>query len=480
MEAISRSRVVNLYLLGALLLAIIATTLFITHSSETSGIFIACGIIALGVGIFSIVFPVFGYYITIFISFFIFDVIRVFNTDLPVVSVVDILVYITFFGFILQKTIKRESFFLHCKNPIMIGVALLILYRIIEYFNPNGGSTELYFLLFRRFLSLILFLYCSIQVFTDFKAVVNFLKVILILCFIAALYGCYEKWFGMPKFELNYILEDEMRYALNYMDNGEFRMSSIFSGCTDFGLFMAGTAIISLILFLQHWGQSKIQQIFLLISVVIMSLAMAYSGTRTATFMLIVEVILYILMTINQKRTLLFTGVFAFLCCVIMLVPSYGNGTLIRLRSAFDLSKEESLKVRDVNRHNIQPYIYQHPIGGGIGTTGAVYAQYNVGHPLAGFPTDSGILNIVLEFGWLGLIVHFLGYFLVLQQGVQAYFRSRKKEFKVLLLASTVCYFGYVFAQYSQTAIGQIPSSFLVYGIIAVIIRLPQIEKKIS
>ncbi len=160
----------------------------------------------------------------------------------------------------------------------------------------------------------------------------------------------------------------------------------------------------------------------------------------------------------------------------VLFAPSYGNTTLNRLKSTFE-SEDESLKVRDVNRKYIQPYILAHPIGGGVGTTGVVYMKYNIGHPLAGFPTDSGLLAMVLEFGWIGLLVQGITYFVTLQQGIQGYYRSRKSKFKLIYLASTLFLFGYIAAQYSQIAIGQIPGGFLFYGLTAVIIRLRQMDK---
>ena len=144
--------------------------------------------------------------------------------------------------------------------------------------------------------------------------------------------------------------------------------------------------------------------------------------------------------------------------------------------TTFDFG-DASLNVRNVNRHNIQPYIYTHPIGGGVRTTGVVYEKYNEGHPLAGFPTDSGLLSLVLELGWIGLLLQCITYFVFLRLGVRGYYRSKDPTFKVLLLASTLTLFGYVVAQYSQLAISQVPSGFLFYALLAVIIRLPQIEK---
>jgi putative inorganic carbon (hco3(-)) transporter len=473
--ATSRMRLSSILLLVFLLLLTLAASLFIVKMGFPRALFFIAGIFGLAVAVFMIVYPVFGFYLTIGCSFFVFTLLRLFNTSAPLVTAIDGMVWLTFLGVLVNKAIQKESFWTHCRGPIMGMYLVIILYNIIEFFNPNGGNPELYFLVMRRFLTLMLFLYCALQLFTDIGQVNRFFKVWLILAMVSALYACYEEWIGLPRFELAYIQADPLRERLAALDGGNYRKSSFLPGCTDFGLLMSGSLIIVLTLYLKLKTSSRRKRLFLF-SAIIMTLAMTYSGTRTATLMLVIEIALYVLMTFRDRKTLLFASVFAFLFSVVIFGPSYGNGTLRRLKSTFEFSSEESLQVRDINRHNIQPYIYAHPLGGGIGTTGVAFYQYNIGHPLAGFPTDSGLLNIVLETGWVGLLIQCLTYFIILQQGVSGYFKSRDPYYKVLLLSATISIFGYVFAQYAQIAIGQIPSGFLFLALNAIIIRLRQME----
>lgn len=460
-----------------LLALTIGASYLIARVGPNFAFLVILGAISLVVGVFMIAYPVFGFYMTIGCSFFIFVFLRLFNTQLPLVSAIDLMVYITFIGVVIRKGISKESFWKHCRHPIVFIYLVIILFNISEFFNPNGGSSELYFLIMRRFLSLILFLYTAIQLFEDLDDIKRFYRIMLILGLIAALYACFEEWFGMPRFELAYIQSDPLRNNLAMLDDGSYRKSSFFSSSTDFGLTMAGM-VGMLLVFLLKWKKNARRSRVLLTVMVLMALAMTYSGTRTATLMLVVEIVLYTLMTINERKTIIFSSVFALGLAMILIMPSYGNGTIRRLKSTFDFKSEESLQVRDVNRHHIQPYIYTHPIGGGIGTTGVAFYQYNIGHPLAGFPTDSGLLNIVLETGWIGLIVQCLSYFIFLQQGVYGYYKSRNREHKVLLLSAVICIFGYVFAQYAQIAIGQLPGGFLFLGLNAAIVRLRQLEEK--
>lgn len=441
------------------------------------GLLIPVLLIGLGIAVFSVMYPLFGIYVIIIISFFVFDVMRFFRTEMPLVTLIDVLIYVVFLGVLVNKIVKKERFWDNQRNPIVSIHIVLIVYLLLQAFNPNGVSVVLFFSMSKRLISLYIFFYCVLQLFRDYHTIRQFFVIWVGLAFITGIYGCYQQWFGLPKFELDYITSNPLRMALSALPNGDYRKSSFLAGCNEFGLVMAGTAIIVLT-FLLKAKTTRFKKSFLYISVVIMVLGMSYSGTRTATFMLTVEVVLYILMTINEKKTLLFGCFFSLLFVGILMAPSYGNVTLNRVKSTFQISTDESLNVRDVNRKAIQPYIYSHPVGGGVGSTGVLNAEFNDRHPLAGFPTDSGLLALTLEVGWIGLLLQCVAYFFILQQGINGYYRSKHPEIKVLFLASTLCVFGFVFAQYSQMAIGPIPGAFLYYGLAAAIIRLQELEQK--
>ncbi|HWK04086.1 MAG TPA: O-antigen ligase family protein [Puia sp.] len=475
-HTVSPSKMKTYLLLVLLPLLAVGFSCMMVKAGNVPPLFFIVAIIGAAVAIFSVIYPEFGFYVALMVPYFIFDAIRFFNTDLPVGSAIDAMVWITFIGVVLKMRANRVPFWTNCNNIVFFLYLFIQGYYFIEYFNPNGGSIALYFAILKRNVSILLFLYCALQLFTDLKAIQRFLTVWLFLSFLAGAYACYEEWMGLPKFELNYILADPLREALSSLDNGDYRKSSFLSGCTDFGLSMAGTIVIALTFFL-GLKTSRNRKLFLLISAILMSMGMAYSGTRTATFMLTLEIFLYIFMTITERRTFVFAAFFGVLFLFILFAPIYGNGTINRLKSTFQLSSDESLQVRDVNRHYIQPYIYTHPIGGGIGTTGVVNYVHNIGHPLAGFPTDSGLLNIVLEQGWIGLLIVCFSYFIFLKLCVQSYYRSDNPRFKVIYLAISCCIFGFVFAQYAQIAIGQVPNGFLFAGLMAIVIRLNSIEQ---
>jgi len=386
----------------------------------------------------------------------------------------------TFGGVIINKIAKKERFWKNCDNPIVYMYLLVLAYFIFQFFNPNGGSTELYFLVSRRFIALLLYFYSAIQLFSDYRLIKRFVIVLMVLAILTGAYACFQHFFGLLDHELNAMIADPVlqRQILSNIANGKLRQFSFFSDCTSFGIFMSGTTVIPLV-FLMQLNTKFRNKILLLIAVITLIMGMAFSGTRTATAMLIAEIVLYMCITINQWKTLVFAGFFGFVVIVIMFVPTYGNQTIARLRTTFD-SEDASLNVRNNNRHRMQEYIYANPFGGGVRTTGTTFEEYNVGHPLAGFPTDSGLLSLALEIGWVGLLLQCITYFVFLQKGIHAFFTSRNPAFKAIFLASILTLFGYVVAQYSQVAIGQMPGSLMFYSLLAIIIRLPQMEKNES
>jgi hypothetical protein len=328
---------------------------------------------------------------------------------------------------------------------------------------------------FKRLITFMLYFYCCIQFFETKKDILRFLKFFFALMLIAGLYGCYQEWFGYPAYEMRHIMSSRLTEGLLSLGGGKYRKFSFLSSPTDFGILMSAGAIM-LLAYIMNTRMKLVKRLLLLAGVAVLLLSMSYSGTRTATMMFVLEALLYVMMTLNNKKTLMFAAAFSALFVFLIYGPIHGNTTVNRLRSTFDLSSDESYKVRDVNRHSVQPFIASHPLGGGLATSGFNSGEYVPNHPLANFPPDSGLLKNAIEYGWVGLLLLYITYIAVLQQGIHAYYRSTDPRNKILFLGVVLALFGYMVAQYAQIAIGMIPGVFLVYGLIAIIIRLRQIE----
>jgi putative inorganic carbon (HCO3(-)) transporter len=322
----------------------------------------------------------------------------------------------------------------------------------------------------RRFLMFMLIYVISYRLFDDMKKIRFFLKLWVFLAFLAGIYACIQQWFGLLPFEMDYLMSDPHQYML-YFQGGSIRKFSFLSDPPTFGI-LAGSTSVFVLIFAINEKIAKKKRLYFFIFVILM-LGMAYSGTRTTNIMLPAGLCLYALLTITDKKTLV-TVFIAILGMAFIFFGPIQNGTINRMRTTFD-TKDESANVRDINRKYIQPYIYSHPLGGGIATAGVLGEKYNPGHPLAGFPPDSGLLLAAIELGWVGYSVTFFVYFLILYQCVHFYFLTHKKENKLIIVAITVCIFPIIIAQYSQVTIGQLPNALFFYGALAIVTRLKEL-----
>ena len=459
---------------GILLAASVAVAFLITKVGFTYGSIFLILLLGGAASLVCFLNAKFGFFLTMFLSFFIFIIKRYFGDELPVGAAIEVLLFITFVGIFVKKTGRNATSWRYIDNPITYVYLIYTAYIFIQAFNPDMDSMLGWLFIVRKLAGFLMAFFIVLHVF-DLKFLKFFLKFWLCLALLAALYGCYQEWFGFLQFEENWVRQDELRFRLYYID-GHFRKFSFLSDPAAFGILMAISGLLALVM---ATGPTKMwKRATLIIASIFMFLAMAYSGTRTAYAMIPAGLVIFILMTITHKNTLIFTTFSLVVFATIMFGPIYGNATINRIRSTFQFSEDASLNVRDVNRAMIQPYIYDHPIGGGLATSGVLGLKYNPQHPLAGFPPDSGYLRTALETGWIGLAITCILYFVILYQGVRGYYRGRDPNLKIYYVAIISVVYALVIAQYAQVAIGQLPGALIFYPALAIVACLYQYDKR--
>ncbi|PWT97811.1 MAG: hypothetical protein C5B52_13275 [Bacteroidetes bacterium] len=427
------------------------------------------GAIVLGICLMQ---PLLGFYITIFASFFVFLPTRM-GINVPLSTGVEILVLVTFIGVYFSRSkIELDNYASFLKSPVSIALIIYTLFFIVEAFNPNMYSLEGWVFFIRRWAGFLMVYLIAYRVLNTWEKIYQFISFWIIMAFITALYGCKQAWFGLFPFEMNWLKSDPHEYSLIFTA-GYLRKFSLLSDPPAFGILSGSMSMLCLILGLSE--PKKKRKRFLFFAALIMYLGMSYSGTRTTNIIPPAAVALYALMTITHKRTLMLVF-FSIMGFMFIFFAPIDNPTINRMRTTFK-SDDQSLNVRDVNRHLIQPYIYAHPLGGGIETSAQDGLRFNPGHPLAGFPHDSGLLKSAIETGWVGYAFMLGFFFIVLFQGIHFYYLMTDPLFKHYIIAITVVEFSYVVTQYSQTSIGQIPSTFLFYPILAIMTRLLQLDR---
>ncbi|WP_349317935.1 O-antigen ligase family protein [Chitinophaga sp. MM2321] len=358
------------------------------------------------------------------------------------------------------------------KDPLLVSFYLYFALLLIQMVNPEGANMAGWFIFIRVFFRNMLFVYLGLHVFNNLQDVRNFFKFWIVICTLAAIYACIQQWHGLLPYELSFMAKYPKKFNTTIILSG-IRIFSFMSDAASFGIIMACNIVICMILLtakinvLSLW--KKISLIFIII---FHTLALGYSGTRTGYVMLPAGLLIFFMANLQKRNTILIAIAFGFCSLVILFGPFHSNPTIVRVRTAFLGKQDASMDVRDNNRHHIQPYIYEHPIGGGLMTTGGNALIFHPGHPLSNFQTDNGYLRAVLETGWLGMLLVAANYFYLIQIAVVNYFKLKNEIDKLLMIGIAAAVFEMALAQYAQDAATLVESSIMLNAFASIAIKI--------
>jgi putative inorganic carbon (hco3(-)) transporter len=400
---------------------------------------------------------------------------RLFGINLPLGVLLEPTGYLAVISILAAQYRKRQNSADFWKTPISIMMLLLFFFFILEAFNPEIPDRMGWFYYFRKQIIYLLFYYVSFLMLDSLEKIRRFVKLWLILAVGVALWGIKQQWFGFTQFEDAWIHSDPNTTNLLFQ-GGMFRKFSLLPDPASFGVMAASTALFTLVLAIRTPIRKKRRLLYLI--TFLNMIASSYSGTRTCNVMLIGGLASYIIFTLNERRTIIVLFSSIAIAVFLLFGPLQNSPVIFRIKTTFDGSKEPSNMVRDVNRKNIQPYIYEHPLGGGLNTCGEEGLGFYPDHRLAGYPPDSGYMKIMLEQGWIGLAINVIFYFFILYRGIIGFYDSRRSEIKTLYIAFTVCIFSLVVGQYSQLAISQYPQYLFFLATLVIFYKLKEYDKR--
>jgi len=413
----------------------------------------------------------FGYYSMIVLGFLLAFIDRATGSKFPLYSVIFLMPFALFIFLIVRGVFHDQRLKIE-RHVIIYLYFLTILYTIAQVFNPQMGSLMGWLSYFRQSMSVTALLLVSLYLFKDLRSIRFFLRFLMGAIFITALYGCIQQWIGLSASDRSWVYNDPRILDLFGLPGGGIRKFSFLTDPANFGTLMAAGVIATLILSWESlYRKSKLMWG---VSTVIIFCGMSYSGTRTASIMVVAGLSLYFVMTIYQKRTQMLAIGAGLLFLFIMNVPIYGNATINRFKSAFKApTHDASLDVRLINREKIRPYIYNHPFGGGLNTAGSGGYKYNPHHFLASIPPDSSLVADLMETGWVGLFLQLSFLTVILAYAVHYYYRCRNMEIKTyyVIIATTLFALGFIGA-YAQYTLMTVPQIFLFIPFIAIVVKL--------
>lgn len=453
-----------------------AISILITYLVVSLGEVVAPLIVLSLMAIFTLCWIIKDYVIGIYFVFFLNVFMSFINRMLggKIVPFGVVLDVVSVLAFIAMFFIKDKRRWVGLRSPITYAFTLIVIYQLLQAFNPNAVSITGWLVALRGNTSFLLF-FVFFAMFASFTQVKRFTIVWLGLAAVVALYGIYQEQFGLSPKEMAWVHASPGRVDLLFIW-GHLRKFSFLSDPSSFGLFMAFSGLASLAMAIGPF--QPLHRMAFLFMGIIMLMSMGYSGTRTAFAMVAVGVAFYLVLTLRNRKTILL-GAVVVVATILMLFGPFHGSTINRVRSTVNMNEDASMGVRDRKRIRLQEYVISHPIGGGLNTTGINGVRYSMGHPLAlGFDPDSGYLMTALELGWIGLIIGLGFFFLVMLKGIQNYFELDDPLLKTITLAYIVPFMALSVAHYAQDAMWGKPVYMVIIATSALMIRLPSLQNR--
>ena len=391
-------------------------------------------------------------------------------TDAPIGTLLDLLILLSMVGILLRQIKERDWAF--AKSPLSYMILLWLYFNVMQVLNPEAQSKLAWLYTVRSVAVQQVVFFIGAYAFKDNRAgIMTILKLIMVMCFVSALYGLKQQFFGFSTQETLWMMADEERFQLYHQWN-MIRIPSFCYDPTTFGILMVCFAVFCGALVLG--ATSRKHKILLSIMGMIALWATAYTGTRTA-FGLVPVGAIFFAGLILSKRVLVIGGILAVLG-VGFVLKSTSSGVIFRIQSAFRPSQDDSMNLRLENQKKIQPYIQSHPIGGGLGSCGFWGKRFNPESELAKFPHDSSFVRMGVELGWIGLILYTLFHYVVLRTGLYYFIRCRDPFIKSLYAAITTWLFMLAVACYFQEAILQLPMNVIYNVFLAMLVTLKNFD----
>ena len=390
-------------------------------------------------------------------------------TNAPVGTSMDGLMMVMLFGMlVMQSRSKRVGF---AKSPISVWVMIWVIYNLIQGLNPWAQSIMAWVYTVRTMALLIMVYFIACFAFDSLEKIKSMIWFIVALLMVSCFYGLKQEYIGFSAVEEAWIYSDELRVQLLFQWT-RMRIFSLTNDPTTFGIMMAFGGVQC---FAMGMGERPMwQKVLLFLCCGLMFLAMAYTGTRTAYALVPVGMLMFAGLVLS--RNIVIGAIAALVLGIGFVSMSTSNPIIFRIQSAFSVSKDESMQVRYENQKIIQPFIHEHPIGAGMGSTGVWGKRFTPDSWLADFPHDSGFVRIAVEQGWIGLILYMIMLFVVLRTATYYYVRVRDPIIKNLYLSLYLPLIMLATASYPQEIIVHLPISLIFYIYLAAIVKLKDFD----
>ncbi len=148
-----------------------------------------------------------------------------------------------------------------------------------------------------------------------------------------------------------------------------------------------------------------------------------------------------------------------------LLFTNIGNSNyqIYRIRTALHPTEDPSFLLRLENQNLLKKYLNPLPFGVGLGTSSISGAQYNPDHWAAIVQPDSAYVIVWIETGVVGVSLYVAILLALIGIGAYKIWHLKNKRAVTLMIALLAQFVGVVLMAYSNTIMGQFPTSTLLF-----------------
>ena len=373
---------------------------------------------------------------------------------------------------------KKEFDISQTVNGLTFFYSIWVLYILIQILNP--GTEE--FGITHAFRILI---FCNLAIYISLSLLLNTPKVLhyFLICWgcftiIAFIKLMYQKYVGFDLGERIFLHQGGERTHI--LVTG-IRYFSIFTDAGNFGPHMGAVAVIysiACIYIKNNW-----LKIFFAVVAIMGLIGMFLSGTRSAIAVPFGGLVLYCLLCKNIK---IFTSVavIGLLSFSFLAFTNIGdsNRFIHRMRTAMQPKEDASFNTRLTNREMISEHMKDKPWGIGIEKSIPMLWSKPDGSYREGIlPPDSYFVDIWIQYGIIGLIIHIIMYSGILLWGSYlVLFRLNNFYLRQILAIFLGAVLGFLINGYAGQCIEQPPTNIFIYSLLAFVMNGPYIDKQLS
>lgn len=390
---------------------------FLGRSTPEDSLIIMIGLLSVPVAMISFLFPVKGLIMVLIIGFFV-ELGKQLVPELPFGVMIDAMVLILAGGVLYRIAVSRSWTFL--AHPVSALALAWICYCGLEFLNPWSRAEWGWLYAFRSIAGWWGILFVSLFAMRKYRQMISLHRIWIACSFIAACYGLVQWWAGPTDRELDWILSSPRFFSLIYHDGG-IHSFSIFGSPGALGIISSLNVVFVLILTFRRGGTTGRKLIGSVLSLIFF-LSLLASGSRIGLFLLPVGLLIYSILSLRLVPIILSALLLS--CWAAIQVIPVKQPLVEEIRQLSNPIHTIGFQVRSQNQAWVQPFIQDHPIGAGLGTTAGLGKRFAPDIWLSQFPPDSAYIRLALETGWIGLGIFLTLLGLILVTGVKALFRS--------------------------------------------------------